>query len=343
MLAFSVFDVFIILKDPIEWCLTAISNFFNSVPALNSIGPYGLAIVVVTLVLRLLLFPIYSWQLRTQRKVQEENRLVQPRIVELRKQYRKEPRKMAEEMQKVYAEHGVSQYGMLRGCLPTFIQLPILYSLYSAIRAGTQGLTAGKDFLWISDVSQSVRDLCCGLHDSAGHLIEKGGVPQYGNWDGLFTQPQLLIIPVIAAIATYMQSRMVMPPIHPDMTEQERTMAQTTRSLSFLFPVMVLVSGSLFPVGLAIYWAVNTSLMVAQQYHLVGWGSLNVPSWVPGAHRTTPLSYPKAPAEKVPGAPIKPTTSGKNGLPEMSGIAEATTPGTGRVPARAGAKKKKRR
>jgi hypothetical protein len=147
-------------------------------------------------------------------------------------------------------------------------------------------------FLWIPDVSKSVQQACC----------------PSGNWINLFAQPQLLILPLIAAAFTFAQSRMMMPPPRPDMTDQERSMANVTKQMSFLFPVMVFVFGILLPQGLAIYWVTGNIFMVMQQFYVVGWGGLKVPSWWPGANRVTPLSYPKA----VPAAALTSSNGSRN-------------------------------
>jgi hypothetical protein len=79
---------------------------------------------------------------------------------------------------------------------------------------------------------------------------------------------------------------------------------------------MIFVFSFLFPQGLAIYWATGTIFMVAQQYHLLGWNGLVVPSWFPGANRVTALTIPRTPVKTGAGAG-KDTTivvkPGKNG------------------------------
>ena len=69
-------------------------------------------------------------------------------------------------------------------------------------------------------------------------------------------------------------------------------MQGVTKQMSFIFPVMIFVFSFLFPQGLAIYWATGTIFMVAQQYHLLGWNGLVVPSWFPGSKRVTALTIP---------------------------------------------------
>lgn len=113
-------------------------------------------------------------------------------------------------------------------------------------------------------------------------------------------------------------------------------MANTTRYMSVVFPLMIFVFSLNFPQGLAIYWVTGTLFMVLQQYHLVGWGSLNVPAWLPGAHRTTALSYPKHHG----GATAKPATATASA---SAGLAPSSTAGTPNPSTRASKKRPNRR
>jgi len=73
-------------------------------------------------------------------------------------------------------------------------------------------------------------------------------------------------------------------------------MANISKQMSLIFPVVIILFSLNFPQGLALYWVTGTLFMVVQQYLVVGWGGMRVPAWLPGAHRTTSLSYPKAAA-----------------------------------------------
>lgn len=284
--------IFTFLANPLQWVLERLTGAFNGVAPLAAIGAFGLAVIVTTIAIRAVLFPIFNWQLRTSRRIQAEQRKVAPQIQELRKKYKKEPQKLSAEMNKVYREHGISPFSGLTGCLPALVQMPVLIGLYNAIRnAATHTLLPSeKGFLWIHDVSQSSQQACCAN----------------GNWGGLLTHPTLLILPLLAGAFTFAQSRMMMPPPRPDMTDQERSMQAVSKQMSLLFPVMIFIFALLFPQGLAIYWVTGTFFMVMQQFYVVGWGGLKVPAWWPGATRVTPLSYPKP-------APVPALVSAKDG------------------------------
>ena len=300
---FNPLSIFTILQVPFIWVLDELVKVFTAVGPLKAIGAFGLGVMVLTIAIRAVLFPIFGWQLRTSRRIQAEQRLVAPQLQELRKKYKKEPQRLSQEMNALYKEHGISPFSSLTGCIPALVQMPVLIGLYQAIRHFTQPhilAASDKGFLWISDVTQSAQQSCCtGSNGLAG----------------LLTHPALLILPILAGAFTFAQSRMMMPPSRPDMTDQERSMQGVTKQMSFIFPVMIFVFSFLFPQGLAIYWVTGTMFMVAQQYHLLGWNGLVVPSWFPGANRVTALTIPRTPVKTGAGSPKAAAvvaTAGKN-------------------------------
>jgi YidC/Oxa1 family membrane protein insertase len=313
MLGATIFDA---LGVPFQYCLEFFTNIFKEVGPLNTIGAFGLAIVVTTIIIRGALFPIFGWQLRTSRRIQSEQRLIAPQLAEIRKKYKREPQKLSEEMKKLYAEHQVSPFSSLSGCLPALVQMPVLVGLYRGITNATShlGNSVGHGFLWVGDVSQSAAQSCCANGSST-------------DWSRALVHPAMLILPLLAAILTFAQSRMMMPPQRPDMTDQERTMTNVTKQMSVLFPVIIFVLSLNFPQGLALYWVTGTLFMVLQQYHLVGWGSLKVPSWFPGAGRVTALSYPKHTATTTAAtkAAIVPDSNGTRSARKRGGGATAKT------------------
>ena len=286
------------LGPPIEWGLNHLTQYFADIGVLSTIGAFGLAIIAVTLIIRGLLFPVFGWQLRTQRRIQAEQRRIAPQLQEVRKKYKKDPQKLNEEMMKLYREHGISPLSSLTGCLPLLFQLPIIYGLYSGIRNAAPTLHGQHvNFLWVHDLSTSPSQLGLGSH------------------------PEALIIPALAALATVIQSRMMTQPPRPDMSDQERQAYTLSKNMVFIAPVMVLVFGIQLYQGIALYWLTQNIFMICQQWYIVGWGGLKVPHWFPGAGRVTPLSF-----DAPPGIAYKPPPrTGKKG-----GGAAPTGSGSGR-------------
>src|SRR5439155_5761877 len=117
--------------------MSLITELWNSIlvhPLINALvllydvlfHDLGLAIVVLTVVLRLALYPLFLQQLRSTRAQQE----IAPAMAELKKKYKDDRQKFAEEQMKLYRERGVSP---VSGCLPLLLQMPILFGLYSAL------------------------------------------------------------------------------------------------------------------------------------------------------------------------------------------------------------------
>jgi YidC/Oxa1 family membrane protein insertase len=194
----------------------------------------------------------------------------------------------------------MSPFSGLSGCLPLLVQLPVIYSLFNGIKDAVNALTAhgarpDLHFLWIADVSKSPASLSgASAAFPANLLIE-------------FAHPAVLIIPLLAAAATFVQSRMMMQPPRAGMTAQEQSMANLSRQMSFLMPVIIflMASGSAFSIGISLYWVTQSMYMVIQQYYMLGWGGMKVPAWMPGASRTTSLSHPEHVAGAAGGASTK--------------------------------------
>ncbi|MBW4682238.1 MAG: membrane protein insertase YidC [Microcoleus vaginatus WJT46-NPBG5] len=104
--------------------LPILDFFYGIVPS------YGLAIVALTLVIRLALFPLNAGSIRNMRRMRVAQPVMQKRVKELQERYKDNPAKQQEEMQKVYQEFG----NPLAGCLPLLIQMPVLFALFATLR-----------------------------------------------------------------------------------------------------------------------------------------------------------------------------------------------------------------
>ncbi len=342
-----------VLRYPVGWLIEKLSEIFNAVGPLQWIGSVGLAIIVVTLLIRGLLFPIFRWNIRTQRRVQRDQRRLSPLINEMRRKYKGNNQKIYEEQRRIYAEHGVSMFSPMSGCLPLLVQLPVLYGLYWAVR-DVIGLDAtktshpritfdllpasiGHNFLWIHNVGLTI-----------GQEIQNCAATQtvcHTNWANLVVHPAniaLLILPVLTGITYFVQSKMTMQPLRPDMSDTERQMASSMRTIVYFMPLMSLFFCFIWPQALTLYWLTAALVMVGQQFGLMGWGSLRVPPWFPGAQRVTELSYQKA--DFAPAAQAAAASSNGQGAQKRVGVTPLpSAPGTGRAPARSQRRARRRR
>jgi hypothetical protein len=145
---------------------------------------------------------------------------------------------------------------------------------------------------------------------------------------------------------------MTMQPMRPDMSDTERQMTSSMKMVVYFMPLMSLFFGFIWPQGLTLYWMTAALVMVGQQYALMGWGGLRVPGWIPGAGRTTALSYSRSDLDAAAAMRAAGTgggTSSSNGskrsgrgtAPAMS--MPSASPGRGRTPSRAQKKARRRR
>jgi YidC/Oxa1 family membrane protein insertase len=227
----------------------------QTVPVIATVGAYGVAIVILTIIIRLALAPLQQFQLVTQRRTMVEQRKLAPQVAEIRKKYKNDREKVNTETMKLYQEHGVNPLGGLVGCLPLLVQSPILIALYYVFRnfASSQHLAA--PFLFIPN-----------LNENPNHHLLVAGLP--------IPALAYLILPVLAAATTLVQSRMLQMPPLPNPTEQEQQTQQMQRTMILLSPLMIGYFAITVPAGLGLYWFVGNCVSIIQQSFVVGWGNL---------------------------------------------------------------------
>ena len=241
------------------WVLNYIYVHFQAVPTLATIGAYGLAIIALTIGIRLILAPLQQFQLVTQRKSMLEQRKLAPQVSELRKKFKKDAQRLNAEMQKLYAEHGINPFAGLVGCLPLIVQLPILTALYYVFTGFAHGAKIPAHFLFIPN-----------LNDNPSH-------------HALFTLPGLgigipvaayLLFPLLAAATTFVQTKMLQVPPAPNPTEQELQTQQMQKMMVWMSPLMIGYFALNVPAGLGLYWFIGNCVGIIQQSFVVGWGNL---------------------------------------------------------------------
>jgi len=248
-----------------------------TVPFLDVIGPYGVAIVLTTIAIRLLLAPLQQFQLVNQRKTMVEQRKLAPQMAELAKKYKKDPQRLNVERMKLMQEHGVNPYGMLLGCLPLLVQLPILTALYYVFTGFARENKVIPHFLFVPNLNQNPS------HDPM-FAIAGVGIPAL----------VYLVFPLLAALTTLIQSRMLQMPPTPNPTEQEQQTQQMQRTMLLISPLMIGWFALQVPAGLGLYWFVGNLVSIIQQSFVVGWGML-----LPSRFRTVPAAAGAAPAARA--------------------------------------------
>lgn len=134
-----------LLFDPIVTALEFILTFLYNGLKIVNLGNYGLAIIVLTVIIKVLLYPLTVKQVKSMKAMQR----MQPKMKKLQTKYKGDPKKLQEEMGKLYSAEGVNP---MAGCLPVLAQMPILMAMFYALQ--NIHYEAGQSsFLWIADLS----------------------------------------------------------------------------------------------------------------------------------------------------------------------------------------------
>ncbi len=217
---------------------------------------FGLAIVLLTITIRLLLFPLFRIQIQNQRATQE----LAPALADLKAKYGNDKQRLSQEQMKLYQERG---YNPAMGCLPLLLQMPLLFALYAAL---SQAPTIAGD-AWGQVLIPLISPPAGGLLDLTAHwlpwLPEPEGLAHKGD--------PFFILPVLAGALQLVSSIMFQPKVQPKTTDPQQKMMQ---NMQYYFPLLTVVFALQFPAGLALYWITTTLFGIVQQYFVSGWGQL---------------------------------------------------------------------
>src|SRR6266540_2428441 len=240
--------------------------------AYSFVHDFGLAVILVTIGIRIALYPLYVIQIRSQRAMQE----VAPAMEELKKKYGKDRQRFSQEQMKLYNERGVNPAA---GCLPLLLQMPLLVALYNSLLQLGCGLGPPPGNLCPGlshDMVESVR------YAFIGNPIPLGGtLDTTAHWlpwitEGLQHRDPLFVIPVVAGLVQLVASVMAMP---AKQVKSDDPAQRMTQSMAYTFPLITVVIGAQFPAGLTLYWIATTVFQIVQQYFVSGWGQL--PKYLP--------------------------------------------------------------
>ena len=219
---------------------------FNLLFGITNILPthsIGIAIILVTIIVRLILLPSSLHHARQQQKNQGKLAGMQKELKAIQEQHKNDKGKRAEATMALYRKSGVNPAS---GCLPLLIQLPILLALY--------------------------RVFLTGLTPEAFHnLYSFVAVPAQlqATFFGIDLSQPGLYLGVLAGVAQFIQMRFFnpTPPMSPGMDQSsEQMMASMQRNMMYIFPVMTVFIALQLPAALALYWFTSTVLALVQQY-----------------------------------------------------------------------------
>ncbi|HYC56358.1 MAG TPA: membrane protein insertase YidC [Candidatus Binatia bacterium] len=209
---------FWVIAKPLMWALLLIERV---------VGNYGWAIILLTIAVRVLFYPVNKRQIEAMKGMQR----IQPEIAKIQERFKDDREKLNREMMELYRRHKVNP---LAGCLPMLLQLPVFVGLYNVLLQAIE-LRHAPFFGWINDLSQP---------DRLGHLA----IP-------FLTPPGIPVLTLLMGASMIVQQKMT--PSTADPTQQ--------RMMLFM-PVIFTVMFVNFPAGLVLYWLSNNILSIGQQY-----------------------------------------------------------------------------
>lgn len=232
------------------WKTVAVQPIINLLLVLSHylFNNFGLGLIALTIISKVVLYPISLKQMRTTRAMQE----IQPKLIEIQRKYARDKQRLAREQMALYKEAGASPVGC---AVPMLIQLPIMIALYQAI---TRILaTFPDDFLGLSQYLYPFSIIYSKLPLESNFL-----------WLNLSLPDQFYILPVLTGITMWVQQKQIsVPSPDPQQESQQKIMLW---SMPLLFTYISLT----FPSGLGFYWVLSSVIGIVTQYFSSGWGGL---------------------------------------------------------------------
>ena len=216
---------------------------------------FGLAVVFLTIAIRLALYPLFRIQIQNQRAMQE----LAPAMADLKAKYGSDKQRLGQEQMKLYQERG---YNPAMGCLPILLQMPLLLAMYQAFLQTPHltGTTLGPDLIpFIPNPLGPDETL-----DLTAHWLPwiTGGLGQPDPFH---------LLPILAGATQLISSVMFQPSVQPKTVDPQQKMMQ---SMQYYFPLLTVFIAWSLPAGLALYWVTTTLFGIVQQYFVSGWGQL---------------------------------------------------------------------
>ena len=220
------------------WFYFLTKPLFYALHWLNAeVGNFGVAILILTVAIKLVFFPLANKSYRSMAKM----RKLQPQMLELRERFAEDKQRLNQEMMALYKREGANP---LSGCLPILVQIPVFFALYKVMFV-TIEMRHAPFFGWIKDLS---------AQDPTSILNGFGMLP----WDapdlGLLNLLNIGVWPLLMGISMFLQQKLNPQP--PDPVQAK---------IFLMMPIMFTFLLATFPAGLVVYWTWNNILSMAQQ------------------------------------------------------------------------------
>ncbi len=229
----SYFGIFTAVSEPFSKFLLVIMNAIHTLT-----GSWALSIFLVTVVLRIMMYPLNAWSMKSMARMQQIN----PEIQAIQERYKKDSRKSQMAIMNLYRERGINP---ISGCFPMLIQMPFLIGMYDLLKSNFD--LRGASFIpgWIDNLASP-------------DVLFSWNTPIF------FVGNEFHLLPVLLGATMFLQQRLMSPKVDPkNMTDQQRQQRAMGSMMTVVFTVMFYN----FPSGLNIYWLSSTLLGALQQWY----------------------------------------------------------------------------
>jgi len=207
----------------------------------NYVGDVGLVIIILTILIKLALYPLTDKSIKAQKSLTE----LQPKLEEIKAKYKDNQQMLAQETMKIYREHKVNPFG---SCLPMLIQLPVFFALYYVLRDLLEGEPSFDLLYGFVQNPETINAVSFGFVNLAEVSI---------------------VLAVAAAATQFFQAKMFSrkkPPVKAGEGAKDEGMASMmNKQMLYFMPFLTLIIGLQFPGGLTLYWFLSTLITLLQQ------------------------------------------------------------------------------
>jgi YidC/Oxa1 family membrane protein insertase len=283
------------LYDAVAWVIMRLHAGLGAIFGDSSGAAWALSIVILVVLMRLLLVPLFIKQMHATRKMTA----LAPQVAELKKKYKGDKQKLNEETMKLYKDNGANP---LAGCLPVVAQLPVFFALFGVLRAIAEDQP--KYGLTPAVVASAQHAKIFGVVTVADRLLTSILPPTFSSI-GTAQRIVILLTVVVSATTTFMTVRQSMKRGMTPQVDPNNPMASSQKMMQYIVPVFAL-SGLYWQYGLVLYWVTTNLWTLGQQYVLFKRFPPPVLATAAGGAPATPGGKSAArPAAK--GAPAKPS------------------------------------
>lgn len=282
---------------PLHWAVSGLlvlaHHIFSPLTGADSSVTWVLAILVLTVVVRSALIPLFVRQIRSTRNMQ----VIQPKMRELQAKYANDREKLGMEMRKLYSEEGVNP---MASCFPILLQMPIFLSLFQVLNGVSRGNPVGTFLVDRPDLVDSMRNA-----EVFGAPISATFWP-FADGFGIVQVVALVLILAMTATTFLTQYQLMGRNMPPE--AMTGPMAQQQKIMLYLMPLVMAFAGLNFPIGLLIYWTFSNLWSMVQQFYVIRNNPTpNTPAYVAWEERLrakghNPRMY--KPGDKIPRTPV---------------------------------------